>query len=76
MRETGLFGQSDHLKRLLADGDPLVSLFEDFDRHLKARNYLAIGGQIIDATPVAAPKQPNATEVKATIKGGKGADEI
>jgi hypothetical protein len=35
------------------------------------RGYLAIGGQIIDATVVPAPRQRNSEEEKAAIRQGK-----
>jgi hypothetical protein len=35
-------------------------LFANFGQQLKERGYLAMGGQIVDATPVAAPKQHRA----------------
>lgn len=43
-------------------------LFACFDAALKDRGYLAMGGQIIDATVVPAPKQRNTQEEKAAIK--------
>jgi IS5 family transposase len=49
-------------------GEELVDLF---DTHLKNKGYLAMGGQIIDATTGSAPKQPNAREETAAIKEGK-----
>ena len=145
MRQAGLFGLSDHLKRLSAHGDPLEELsriidfgtfrpvlvaaqnnvsdarmeylirdrlswlrflgfdlgaptpdantirlfreklteagaldavFTDFDRQLKDRGDLAMGGQIVDATLVAAPKPRNTEPEKAAIKEGKTAAEI
>lgn len=51
-------------------------LFTDFDRQLKMRGYLPMGGQIVDATLVAAPKQRNAEAKKAAVKEGKSAAEI
>lgn len=128
MKQSGLFGLSDHLKRLSANGDPLEELgrivdFEGFrpilnnalaysdgakggrppydcvaiskililaaqnnvadarmvylirDR-LRTNGYLAMGGQIVDATLVAAPKQRNTQEEKDAIKAGKTADEV
>ena len=42
-----------------------------FDAALTDRGYLAMGGQIIDATVVPAPKQRNSDEEKAAIKQGK-----
>lgn len=49
----------------------LDTLFADFDRQLKERGYLSMGGQIIDATLIAAPKQRNAEAEKAAVKGGQ-----
>ena len=45
-----------------------------FDARLKASGYLAQGGQIIDATAIAAPRQHLTDEEKALIKEGKAAD--
>jgi transposase, IS5 family len=60
----------------LTEAGALDKLFADFDRQLKERGYLAMGGQIVDATLVAAPKQRNTADEKAAIKAGKKADEI
>ena len=46
------------------------TLFRHFDAVLTAKGYLAMGGQIIDATIVAAPKQRLTAEEKAVIKAG------
>jgi transposase, IS5 family len=46
-------------------------LFSRFDAVLKDRGYLAMGGQIIDASVVPAPKQRNTEEEKAAIKEGR-----
>ena len=46
-------------------------LFADFDRQLKERGYLAMGGQIVDATLVPAPKQRNTQAEKDAIKASK-----
>ena len=46
-------------------------LFARFDAALKDRGYLAMGGQIIDATEVPAPKQRNTEAEKAAIKEGR-----
>ncbi|MDI1295499.1 MAG: transposase, partial [bacterium] len=46
-------------------------LFARFDAALKDRGYLAMGGQIIDATVVPAPKQRNTEAEKAAIKEGR-----
>ena len=45
-----------------------------FDKHLTKAGYLAMGGQIVDATIVAAPKQRNGDGEKADIKAGKVPD--
>jgi IS5 family transposase len=54
----------------------LDTLFANFDRQLRERGYLPMGGQIVDATLVAAPKQRNSADEKAAIKEGKTAGEI
>lgn len=54
----------------------LAALFATFDRQLRDRGYLPMGGQIVDATLVAAPKQRNTADEKAAIKEGKSAREI
>jgi IS5 family transposase len=46
------------------------NLFHRFDAALAAEGYLAMGGQIIDATIVAAPWQRLTEDEKATIRGG------
>jgi transposase, IS5 family len=50
--------------------------FDAFDNRLRTNGYLAMGGQIVDATLVAAPKQRNTQEEKDAIKAGKTADEV
>ena len=52
------------------------ALFAAFDRQLRDRGYLSMGGQIVDATLVAAPKQRNTAAEKDAIKAGKSAAEI
>jgi hypothetical protein len=49
----------------------IEKLFARFDAVLTDRGYLAMGGQIIDASVVPAPKQRNTEEEKAAIKAGK-----
>lgn len=46
-------------------------LFEAFDQMLKDRGYLAMSGQIVDATIVSAPRQRMTKEEKKQIKEGK-----
>jgi IS5 family transposase len=60
----------------LTEAGALDAVFADFDRQLKERGYLAMGGQIVDATLVAAPKQRNTEPEKSAIKEGKTAAEI
>lgn len=47
------------------------ALFTRFDAMLRAAGYLAMGGQIVDATIVAAPKQRNTEAERAAIKAGR-----
>ena len=56
----------DALKRAGA----VDALFARFDATLRANGYLAMGGQIVDATIVAAPKQRNTDVERATIRAG------
>jgi IS5 family transposase len=60
----------------LTEAGALDAVFTDFDRQLKERGYLAMGGQIVDATLVASPKQRNTVPEKDAIKAGKKAREI
>ena len=46
-------------------------LFKDFDGHLKAQGYLAMGGQIIDASIISVPTQHNSRDENMTIKSGQ-----
>ena len=56
----------EQLKRAGAIED----LFRRFDAVLTAKGYLAMGGQIIDATIIAAPKQKLTRDEKRVIKAG------
>lgn len=53
----------------------IEKLFESFDRALKERGYLAMGGQIVDATIISAPRQRMTKEEKETIKNGEIPEE-
>jgi transposase len=53
----------------------LEKAFEMLDRTISAAGYLPMGGQIIDATLVAAPKQRNTDGEKAAIKAGEVPEE-
>ena len=55
----------------LAQAGMIEELFEDFDGYLEKQGYLAMGGQIIDASIVAVPKQRNSRDENAKIKDGE-----
>jgi IS5 family transposase len=60
------------LTRAMLDGKPAVEvLFRAYEAALKRAGFLAMGGQIIDATVVAAPKQRNTEGEKAEIRAGR-----
>lgn len=46
-------------------------LFDRFDAAVRAAGYIAMSGQIVDASLVAAPKQRNSDAEKAEIKAGR-----
>ena len=54
----------------------LDKAFKRLDRAINSAGYLPMGGQIIDATLVAAPKQRNTDGEKQAIKDGKSASDI
>src|SRR6202035_1205589 len=58
-------------REALAKAGAVEELFDLFDGFLKDEGYLAMGGQIIDATIVSAPKQHNSREENETIKEGE-----
>jgi transposase, IS5 family len=53
----------------------IETLFADFDSCLKEQGYLAMGGQIIDASIVCVPTQHNSRDEKKTIKAGEMPDD-
>jgi transposase, IS5 family len=55
----------------LVKAKAIDKLFARFDAALTDRGYLAMGGQILDATIVPAPKQRNTDAEKAAIKEGR-----
>src|SRR3954471_5922335 len=55
----------------LAEAGLIEKLFDRFDQHLGAQGYIARGGQIIDATIVAVPRQRNTREENEAIKRGQ-----
>ncbi len=52
------------------------ALFRRFESALREAGYIAMSGQIVDSTLVAAPKQRNSAEDKEAIKDGKKATDI
>ena len=61
----------ESLTRTIVDGKPAIEvLFKRFDAALAQAGFLAMGGQIIDATIVAAPRQRNTEAEKKAIKEG------
>lgn len=65
----------DFREALIAAG-ALDDLFECLDHTINTAGYLPRGGQIVDATLVAAPRQRNTDAEKTAIKEGKSAAEI
>jgi transposase, IS5 family len=55
----------------LTKAGAIERLFERFDRNLRAQGYLAMSGQLVDASIVAAPKQRNTRAEKQTIREGR-----
>jgi transposase, IS5 family len=47
------------------------TLFDQFGQHLEAHGNIARGGQIVDATIVAVPKQRNDRDESTAIKAGE-----
>ena len=63
------------LTRAQIDGQPAIQvLFSTYEAALRAAGFLAMGGQIVDATVVAAPKQRNTEAEKADLKAGRVPD--
>ena len=60
------------LTRATLDGVPAIeALFRRFDAQLRAAGFIAMGGQIVDATVVAAPKQRNTEDEKRALREGR-----
>jgi transposase, IS5 family len=63
------------LTRAQIEGKPAIQvLFSAYEAALRAAGFLAMGGQIVDATVVAAPKQRNSEAEKADLKAGRVPD--
>ena len=65
-----------HYRNRLSESGTLGALMEAFDQQLHEQGYLAMGGQIVDATLVPAPKQRNTEDEKAAVKAGRSAKQI
>jgi len=60
----------------LTRAEAIDTLFVASDRSLRKRGYLPMGGQLVDATLVAAPKLRTIASERQAIEGGKSAAEI
>ncbi|MGA8171245.1 MAG: IS5 family transposase [Methylocystis sp.] len=58
-------------REALTKAGVVEELFDMFDAFLKDKGYLAMGGQIVDATIVTAPRQHNKREENEAIKAGE-----
>ena len=58
----------------LTKAGAIERLFERFDAMLRDAGYIAMSGQIVDSSLVAAPKQRNTKQEKDNIKAGKVPD--
>ena len=58
----------------LTKAGAIQALFDRFDAVLRANGYIAMSGQIVDASLIAAPKQRNTDDEKKAIKEGRVPD--
>ena len=58
-------------RELLTRAKAIDALFARFEAHLRASGYLAMGGQMIDASIVEAPRQRNTDAEKEELKAGR-----
>jgi IS5 family transposase len=58
-------------REALTKAGAIERLFELFDRELRSAGYLAMSGQLVDASIVAAPKQRNTKAEKQAIREGR-----
>lgn len=65
-----------HYRNRLTESGTLEALMQAFEQQLRERGYLAMSGQIVDATLVPAPKQRNTEAEKAAVKAGRSAKQI
>ena len=59
----------------LTKAGAIKTLFERFDAMLREAGYIAMSGQIVDASLIAAPRQRNTNDEKKAIKEGRIPDE-
>jgi IS5 family transposase len=59
----------------LTKAGAIKTLFERFDAMLREVGYIAMSGQIVDASLIAAPRQRNTNDEKKAIKEGRIPDE-
>jgi transposase, IS5 family len=59
----------------LTKAGAIKTLFDRFDAVLRAKGYIAMSGQIIDASLIAAPKQRDTNEEKTAIRQGRIPDD-
>ena len=57
-------------REALVQAGAVDRLFARFDTHLKDAGYLAMGGQIVDASIIAAPRQRMTEKEREIVKGG------
>jgi IS5 family transposase len=57
-------------REALVRANAIEALFARFDAHLKALGYLAMGGQIMDASIIAAPRQRMTDEERTIVRDG------
>lgn len=60
----------------LTESGALKRVMKAFDWQLQKRGFIPMGGQIVDASLVPAPKQRNTDGEKEAVKAGKSAAEI
>ena len=65
-----------HFRNRLTETGTLKRVMKAFDWQLRKKGYIAMSGQIVDASLVPAPKQRNTEAEKEAIKAGKSAGEI
>lgn len=62
-------------RETLTEAQAVEALFAWFDAHLKEQGYLAMGGQMIDASIIEAPRQRTTDEEKEALNEGRIPEE-